>query len=462
MPLPSYLPPAGMNGLVPAPPALVVAAKPTQAIPFEEMRLPNGLRVILAQDASAPVVAVTVTYNVGSRDERQGRTGFAHLFEHMMFQGSENVGKGEHILLINSVGGSFNGTTNQDRTNYFETVPKNQLKLALFLEADRMRSLDVSQANLDNQRSVVQEEKRQSYDNRAYGQSQETLLNMAYTNFAYQHTTIGSMADLDAATLDDVKKFFATYYAPNNAVLCVVGDFDVNATKELVKQYFSPIPSKPAPPPVNGDEPTRFKAGERRKTISDGLARQTRYTQAYVTVAGNDKDYYPLRLLGDILAGGRSTRLYKALVETNKAVNVGAGVSESRGPSLFTINATLPPRVEDTAPIEEMIDAEIARIAKDGVTQAELDKAVTGARVSWANQYRTSLSRASVLSLYAVYFNNPNRVNEIPEQLSKVTTKQIQEVAKQYLIKPNRSILTIQPAARRTAASGATKEGTGK
>ena len=460
MPLPPYLPPAGKNGL--APPALVAAAKPANAIRFEEMRLPNGLHLILAPDTSAPVVAVTVTYNVGSRDERQGRTGFAHLFEHLMFQGSENVGKGEHILLVNSVGGSFNGTTNQDRTNYFETVPKNQLKLALFLEADRMRSLDVSQANLDNQRSVVQEEKRQSYDNRAYGQSQETLQSMAYTNFAYQHTTIGSMADLDAATLDDVKKFFATYYAPNNAVLAIVGDFDVNTAKELVRQYFGPIPSKPAPPPVNGDEPTRFTAGERRKTISDALARQTRYTQGYVTVAGNDKDYYPLRLLGDILAGGRSTRLYKALVETNKVVNVGAGVPEGRGPSLFTITATLPPRMTDTAPIEETIDAEVARVTQDGVTQEELDKAVTGAKVAWANQYRTTLSRASTLSLYAVYFDNPNRINEIPEQLSKVTTKQIQEAAKRYLIKPNRSVLIIEPTSRRTATNSTTKEGAGK
>ena len=187
---------------------------------FTDVRLDNGLRVILVEDHSAPVVSLCVTYNVGSRNERPGRTGFAHLFEHMMFQGSENVGKGEHFYLIFNNGGTMNGTTNEERTNYFQTVPANQLDLVLFLEADRMRSLDVSQENLDNQRQVVQEERRLGVDNQPYGRSRERLQELLYDNFAYKHSVIGSMADLNAATLEDVREFFRIYYAPNNFPLC--------------------------------------------------------------------------------------------------------------------------------------------------------------------------------------------------------------------------------------------------
>src|SRR5579862_6153086 len=220
----------------PAPRVLAASPERVPQIKFTDYRLANGLRVLLSVDRSAPVVAVSVTYNVGSRNERHGRTGFAHLFEHMMFQGSENVGKGEHMLLIQENGGNMNGTTNMDRTNYFEALPANQLELALFLESDRMRSLDISQANLDNQRAVVQEEKRQSYDNQAYGGVEEAMQAMAYTSFAYKHTTIGSMADLNAATLDDVRGFFKTYYAPNNAAVAVVGDFSEGDAKKLVEK----------------------------------------------------------------------------------------------------------------------------------------------------------------------------------------------------------------------------------
>src|SRR5215212_5980513 len=199
-------------------------AKPI-SVPFKEYKLKNGLRLILSEDHSAPTYSINVVYNVGSRDERKGRTGFAHLFEHMMFQGSENVGKGEHFILILNNGGNMNGTTNADRTIYFESLPINQLDLGLFLEADRMKSLAVTQANLDNQRSVVQEERRLRVDNQPYGKTFEALFDTAYDNFAYKHSTIGSMADLNAASVEDVQQFFKTYYAPNNATLVLVGDF---------------------------------------------------------------------------------------------------------------------------------------------------------------------------------------------------------------------------------------------
>src|SRR6185503_4110508 len=223
------------------------AAKPAEADPydiaFKEFKLKNGLRVLLAEDHRAPTYSICVTYNVGSRDEKPGRTGFAHLFEHMLFQGSENVGKGEHFILIQNNGGSANGTTNSERTNYFETLPANQLELGIFLEADRMRAPSITQANFDNQRLTVQEERRQSYDNRPYGKTYETVIGLAYDNFPYKHSTIGSMEDLNAATIGDAEAFFKTYYAPNNAVLALVGDFKTDMALGLVKKYFERIPA---------------------------------------------------------------------------------------------------------------------------------------------------------------------------------------------------------------------------
>jgi zinc protease len=234
------------------------------SIPVKEYTLKNGLRVILSEDHSAPTYSISLTYDVGSRNERPGRTGFAHLFEHMMFQGSENVGKGEHFILVINNGGSMNGTTNADRTNYFETFPANQLDLGLFLEADRMKSLVIDQANLDNQRNAVQEERRLGVDNQPYGKTFEVLLETAYDNFAYKHSTIGSMDDLNAATVQDVAEFFKMYYAPNNAVLTLVGDFASAEALAKIKKYFEGIPAQSAPPAVDMTEPEQ--TAERRKT----------------------------------------------------------------------------------------------------------------------------------------------------------------------------------------------------
>src|SRR5215217_612579 len=216
-------------------------------VDFKETTLKNGLRVITVEDHSAPVVAISITYNVGSRNERKGRTGFAHLFEHMMFKGSENIGSGEHFLLVFNNGGTMNGTTNEDRTNYFEALPANQLDLAIFLEADRMKSLAITKDNLDNQRNAVQEERRLGVDNQAYGKTGEVLQELVYDNFAYKHSVIGSMDDLNAATVDDVAAFFKMYYAPNNAVLVLVGDVDTKKTMALVEKYFGVINPQPQP-----------------------------------------------------------------------------------------------------------------------------------------------------------------------------------------------------------------------
>src|SRR5215467_11593670 len=316
-----------------------IATKSTKLfdVVFKEFKLNNGLRVILAEDHSAPTYSICVTYNVGSRDERPGRTGFAHLFEHMLFQGSENVGKGEHFILIQNNGGSANGTTNADRTNYFQTLPANQLELGLFLEADRMRSLKINQANFDNQRQTVQEERRQSYDNRPYGKSYEAVTETTYDNFAYKHSTIGSMEDLNAATVRDAAEFFHTYYAPNNAVLSLVGDFNTDVALKLVKKYFESISSQPPPPAVDTSEPEQ--KGERRKSMEDAFAQAPRIDIVYKVPPGNAPDSYALKVLGEVLSGGLSARLHQKLVkEREMALSVSAGPDERRGPSLFWIS----------------------------------------------------------------------------------------------------------------------------
>ena len=257
-------------------------------VDFKETTLKNGLRVITVEDHSAPVIAISVNYNVGSRDERKGRTGFAHLFEHMMFQGSENIGKSEQMILVLNNGGTMNGTTNEDRTLYFEALPANQLELALFLEADRMRSLAITKENLDNQRNAVQEERRRGLDNQPYGRSGEVQQELLYDNFAYKHSVIGSMEDLSAATVDDVAEFFKIYYAPNNAVLALVGDFNSKDALARIVKHFENIPRQPNPPAVDMSEPEQKE--ERRQTVDDVLARVPRVDLAFKSVAGTPAD----------------------------------------------------------------------------------------------------------------------------------------------------------------------------
>ncbi len=419
-------------------------------VKFTAYRLANGLRVILSPDRSAPVVAVSVTYDVGSRNERPGRTGFAHLFEHMMFQGSENVGRGEHMQVVQEIGGTLNGSTNKDRTNYYEAVPANQLDLALFLEADRMRSLDVSQANLDNQRLVVKEERRQSYDNQPFGQMSETMSRLAYTSFGYQHSTIGSMEDLNAATLDDVRSFFRTYYAPNNAALAVCGDFDMAAARRKVEKYFGSIPAGTAPPaPEIAEKPL---GGEKRQTMTDPLARTTRFEAAYRTVTGDHPDAPALQMLGSILSRGRTGRLYAAIVEKRLAMSASAGGFSGRGPGLFSFSATLS-AIASTAKVEAAWEAELARVQKEGVSEDEVAKAKAQARASaiggggfrGGGGTQTAMGRANALSQNAIFYNDPGRMNTALARAEAVTAADLQRVAQQYLRKDNRVVLICTP-----------------
>src|ERR1700688_2706708 len=343
------------------------------ALVLKDTRLPNGLRVILVPDHSAPVYAINISYNVGSRNERPGRTGFAHLFEHMMFEGSQNVGKGEHFILVLNNGGGMNGTTNEDRTNYFEELPKNQLDLGLYLEADRMRALNITPANLENQRQTVEEERRQSIDNQPYGKADLDIDSLSYDNFAYKHPTIGSMADLNASTVQDVADFFRIYYAPNNAVLTLVGDFDPDEALAKVKKYFGPIPAQDPPPKVDLAEEPHY--GERREVVSDPLARLPQVLMAYHIPPGNTPENYGAQELAVILGQGQSSRMYQHLVKDKQlASNVRIFADARIGPSLLYISASPRPGV-DVDDLEKGIDEEIAAVTKDGITPDELAKA---------------------------------------------------------------------------------------
>jgi len=439
--------------------AYAAAAGETNIPPvnFKDLRLKNGLRVILVEDHTAPVISVAIDYDVGSRNERQGRTGFAHLFEHMMFQGSENVGKSEHFILIDSNGGQMNGTTNEERTLYFEELPANQLELALFLESDRMRSLDISKANLDNQRNAVQEERRLGLDNQPYGQAREKFGETMYDNFAYKHSVIGSMDDLNAASVEDVRDFFRIYYAPNNAVLALVGDFKTDDAIAKIKKYFEAIPAQPKPPAVNTTEPEQ--TAERRFTVEDPLAQVPLLFIGYKGVIGNTPDADALQVLGTILGGGQSSRLYQKLVkEAQLALFVGSGVNQRRGPGAFQVQAAVAPgkKSED---VEAAIYQEIARVQQQPVEDSELAKAKQIAKRNFIQSRQSSLGLAIALVEATVAYDSPNLVNTRIDKIMAVTKADIQRVANKYLKPTNRTVGLAIPKPRTPAAMKSGSQG---
>lgn len=428
--------------------AMMGSAQPTAqsspAIKFTEAKLANGLRVILSEDHTAPVYSIVVHYNVGSRDERKGRTGFAHLFEHMMFKGSENVGPGEHFMLIFNNGGTMNGTTNKDRTLYFETLPANQLDLGIFLEADRMRSLEITKANLDNQRHAVQEERRQGLDNQPYGKSEELIDELAYDNPAYEHSVIGSMADLNAASVEDVASFFKMYYAPNNAVLAIVGDIDPKVTLDKVRKAFGSIPAQPAPPKVDMTEPVQ--TAERRQSVDDPLARLARVDLAFKVPPRTSDEDDAVRVLGTILSFGRSSRFFQKVVrEQQLAANVFAGRDSAVGPGLFGISATVAPGKTPEA-VEAAVLAEIERIKAGPIEPWEIEKAINNARRTVVGGLTSSLQRGIQLAEFASVFDDTGRINQRADRIARVTAAEVQRVASRYLTAANRTVVVTRPA----------------
>jgi zinc protease len=415
-----------------------------QPLKIEFYKLQNGLRVVLNPDDSVPVVSVAVFYDVGSRNEKPGKTGFAHLFEHMMFQGSENVGKAEHFQYISKAGGTMNGTTSSERTNYFETLPANQLPLALWLESDRMRSLAVTKENLDNQRETVKEEKKLRYDNQPYGQVFDLINSMIYKNFANAHSTIGSMEDLDAATVEDVKEFFRIYYAPNNAVLVISGFFDVEEAKKLVEKYFATIPKQPAPPPVDVSEPEEVAV--KTKVYEDKLAPLPAFLDGWKIPPRNTLEFKTLFLAGKLLYDGESSRLYQKLVKGDESVIQIFGITdERRGPSAMLIGA-LPKPGKDVRQIRSQIYAEIKQLATEGPTPEEMKKLHNQLINDEIRLRQSSLSRALRLGEYALYDGDPFLANKELEDLLKITPEQIRNAVNKYLNTENRAQLDVIPA----------------
>ena len=436
---------AAMPGLLAFVSVVALGAADSPVIKFTDVKLKNGLRVIISEDHTAPTVSVAVNYFVGSADEKARRTGFAHLFEHMMFKGSENVGPGEHPALIFTNGGSMNGTTNQDRTLYYETVPANQLELAIFLEADRMKSLDINKANLDNQKGAVQEERRLRMDNQPYGKTFERIGEQAYDNPAYKHSVIGSMEDLSAASVDDVATFFKTYYAPNNAVLSIVGDVDTKKTMALIEKYFGAIARQPDPKRPDLTEPPH--TAERRSTLEDPLARLPRIDVAWIVPPAQSPDSAALDVLSDVLSSGRSSRIYQALVrEKQLATSAGAFAADSKGPGLFSASATVAPG-KKAEEVEAALYEEIEKVKNGPIADWEIEKAHNSARRSQASQATSTLARAVQLGEYAMFYNDPNLINTRTAKILKVTAADVQRVARKYLTKENRSVVITVPKA---------------
>jgi predicted Zn-dependent peptidase len=414
-----------------------------QTVNFKEYKLKNGLRVILSEDHNAPTYSIAVTYNAGSRDEKAGRTGFAHLFEHMMFQGSESVGKGEHLIIVENNGGNVNGNTTPDRTMYFETLPSNQLDLGLFIEADRMRSLAITQANLDNQRATVQEERRQRYDNQPYGRTFEAIYDLVFDDFGYKHSTIGSMEDLNAASLKDVSDFFRTYYAPNNAVLTIVGDFNSAEIMNKIEKYFDDIPQQTPPPVPNTDEPKQ--TAEKRKTIEDPLAQLPRLDILFKIPAGNTPDFFALDFMGDVLSHGQSSRLYIKMVKEKELVtNVSCGPELRRGPGLFWCSMNVRPG-KDPAEVEKALYEELDKLKNEPITDAEVEKERMAVKRDEAEQLESTLGRATEMGEFAVFFNDPDLINTYGKKLLATSKAQMQQAAKTYFAATNRTVVLTVP-----------------
>lgn len=412
--------------------------------PIDEFTLANGLRVVLSPDRAVPVVSIAVYYDVGSRNEKEGRTGFAHLFEHMMFQGSENVPKAAHFQYIFNAGGSMNGTTSTERTNYFETLPSNYLPLAFWLESDRMRSLKVTQENLDNQRHAVQEEKRLRYDNQPYVTAFLRMNELIFANPANAHSTIGSMEDLDAATIDDVKDFFRIYYAPNNAVLTVVGDFDNDEARSLVEKYFGNIPAQPDPPPVDVSEPEAVAI--REETFHDPLAPAPAFVLGWKIPERRTRDFYALSLAGTLLFEGDSSRLYQKLVKGDESVvSIEGGVDERRGPSALYIFA-LPKPGQEVNSIREQIFDEIRRIAADGPTEIEMEKLRNSLCNDAVRGRQSTMYRAQRLAEFALYDSDPHLLDSELDQYLNITADDIKNAVARYVNVDNRVVLDIVPA----------------
>ena len=424
-------------------------AKPLD-IPVVYYKLPNGLKVVISETHIAPVVTVAVYYNVGFRLEPKGRTGFAHLFEHMMFQGSANVKKFEHAKFVEANGGSLNGHTDFDYTNYYQTLPSNRVELGLWLESDRMRSLDISEENLKNQQNVVSEEVRVNVLNQPYQLFEWiSLWENAFTNWNNAHNGYGDLAEINAATIEDVRSFFKTYYAPNNAVLTVVGDVDVNDVKKMVEKHFASIPNQPMPARPDLTEPAQTK--EKRVAQTDKLANLPALAIGYHMPPQNAPDFPAMALLVQILQSGDSSRWYQRLVkEKELTLDLSGGLNyfgnefDYTGPMIMTTRTTYKPGHTADEILREM-DAVVADIASKGVTEKELADAKVQYRSGFYSQLESSFGRAHLLAALALFRDNPQQINSLLTPFENVTAAQIKAAAAKYLVPTNRTVIDRVP-----------------
>jgi len=430
-------------------------------VSFTDERLANGLRLIISVDRLAPVVAVNLWYDVGSKHEVEGKTGFAHLFEHVMFQGSRNVGKAEHMALVQAAGGTMNGSTWLDRTNYYETLPSHQAELALWLEADRMGTLldALSQENLDNQRDVVKNEKRWSYDNRPYGSWYEKLqAHLFPPEHPYHHVTIGSMADLDAASVEDVSAFFRTWYAPNNAVLTVVGDVDPEAIRRWTKRYFGGIPANPLIPEL-GDLSLPPVLGEERREVVHDKVPLPRVYVGFRAPRYGDERLDALDIAAQILAGGKGSRLHRRLVRDERIAQDVALVPLGfvSGASIVAGWATVRPGVAVDR-VETALHEELERLGRETITDDELARARALIETEELGALSRVEERADRLSMYATLFDDPDLINRMLTRYLAVSAEQIRSVAADVFRSDNRIVLTYLPELPPAETAAATEE----
>jgi predicted Zn-dependent peptidase len=430
-------------------------------IPIDTFRLDNGLFVTLSEDRTAPIVAVNLWYHVGSANERKGRTGFAHLFEHMLFQGSEHVGSNEHFELIQRAGGTLNGSTWLERTNYYETVPSNQLALVLWLEADRMGSLlpAMTQEKLDTQRDVVKNERRWSVDNQPYGTWVERLTALTFPeSHPFHHSLIGSMEDLSAASLDDVKQFFGTYYTPDNAVLSIAGDFDPAEARALVENYFGDIPRGGGKPSLSEmDVPPTFGRPS-RLVVDDDVALARLYLAFRSPIFGSD-EYYAASVTGAILGMRRGSRLHRSLVrERQVAADAAAFTFDlAKGSDLLVIDVMARPEASPEK-LEAEVGREVDELVRNGVREEEVERAVALIGTEVVTALQSASERADRLSMFATYFGDPALLNEQPAKYQAVTVEAVNEFAVSRLGPDNRATLLYVPKIETTDSNVKTSD----
>lgn len=412
-------------------------------IEFTEFDLDNGMHVILHQDNSTPIVVVSVMYHVGSKNENPDRTGFAHFFEHLLFEGSKNIERGQFDKYITNAGGVNNANTSNDRTYYYEILPSNQLELGLWLESERLMHAKIQEIGVETQREVVKEEKRQRYDNQPYGTILPEIMKRAYTEHPYRWTPIGSLEHLNAASLDEFVEFYETFYVPENATLSIAGDIEIEEAKKLIEDYFGPIPrgGKEIPRP-DIVEPEQKE--EVRDTIYDNIQLPA-VIQAYHMPAQGTEDSYALEMLSTALSGGQSARMYKSLVdEQQKALQVAAIPFSSEDPGLYLLFG-LPTIGGDLKELEDAMDAEIKKVQKELISDKEFEKI----RNQKENDFISGNSRmagiAESLANYHVYYGDANLINKEIDRYMKVTKEDIKRVANEYLTEDNRVVLYYLP-----------------